>query len=221
MGFGSFYLFTSIQHRRIENKITLPQNHQNQLKSFELEAGVKQIVPIEFCGLSTVRALHTIPSMTRRKNWLNAEKSNWIFKMEDKRRLVSLIKGMHLLEEDLKRGGKGDNIEREREGSKSWIQIPADHLSAPFWSAWYAELGWFVGRCDNIHNRNGLKSRGNFDRKWSSYPFCLISFGAENWLDIDILLQLEPTFRIEYLSVFPIFHWWGWWWWHGGVGEKE
>ena len=41
--------------------------------------------------------------------------------MEDKRRLVSLIKGMHLLEEDLRRGGKGDNIEREREreGSKS------------------------------------------------------------------------------------------------------
>ena len=68
MGFGSFYLFTSIQHRRTENKITLPQNHQNQLKSFELEAGVKQIVPIEFCGLSTVRAMHTIPSMTRRKN---------------------------------------------------------------------------------------------------------------------------------------------------------
>ena len=41
--------------------------------------------------------------------------------MEDKRRLVSLIKGMHLLEEDLRRGGRGDNIERgrEREGSKS------------------------------------------------------------------------------------------------------
>ena len=35
--------------------------------------------------------------------------------MEDKRRLVSLIKGMHLLEEDLKRGGRGDNIERGRD----------------------------------------------------------------------------------------------------------
>ena len=35
--------------------------------------------------------------------------------MEDKLWLVSLIKGMHLLEEDLKRGGRGDNIERARE----------------------------------------------------------------------------------------------------------
>ena len=35
--------------------------------------------------------------------------------MEDKLWLVSLIKGMHLLEEDLRRGGRGDNIERERE----------------------------------------------------------------------------------------------------------
>ena len=35
--------------------------------------------------------------------------------MEDKLWLVSLIKGMHLLEEDLRRGGKGDNIERARD----------------------------------------------------------------------------------------------------------
>ena len=44
--------------------------------------------------------------------------------MEDKRRLVSLIKGMHLLEEDLSRGGRGDNIERGRDQNlefKSWL----------------------------------------------------------------------------------------------------
>ena len=35
--------------------------------------------------------------------------------MEDKLWLVSLIKGMHLLEENLRRGGRGDNIEREGE----------------------------------------------------------------------------------------------------------
>ena len=130
MGFGSFYLFTSIKHRRTENKITLPESHQNQLKSFELEAKVKQIVSIEFCGLSTVRAMHTIPSMTLRKNWLNAEKSNWIFKMEDKLWLVSLIKGMHLLEEDLRRGGRGDNIERER-GIKILNSNPGWSLKRP------------------------------------------------------------------------------------------
>ena len=35
--------------------------------------------------------------------------------MEDKLWLVSLIKGMHLLEENLRRGGRGDNIERDRD----------------------------------------------------------------------------------------------------------